>query len=160
MTEADLIVALLRGQGIPAWVDAPRSVLNAAPAGSASVMVPLGRLADAQEVLDRRVFLDDPAETPEMRARAQRREERSRIVMSALLLLFGFPVALVSIAIALGGILSSEIQFAGAGLLLLVLSVLSIVAGFYGLKWARRQRDGAALHAPTRADTIDTKFQR
>ncbi len=64
VAEADLLAALLNGRGIPAWVNSPRAIVNAAPAGSASVMVPMGRLADAQEMLSRREQ-HDAASDPE-----------------------------------------------------------------------------------------------
>jgi len=49
---ADTLVALLRANGVPAWVKAPLSVLAAAPTVSVvSVLVPAGRLADAQRLI-------------------------------------------------------------------------------------------------------------
>jgi hypothetical protein len=49
---ADTLVALLRANGVPAWVKTPLSVLAAAPAVSVvSVLVPAGRLADAQRLI-------------------------------------------------------------------------------------------------------------
>ncbi len=55
--EAELIAGVLKGAGIPAWVDAPR-VANlygtTSPAlfpGGVRVLVPLGRLADAKQLL-------------------------------------------------------------------------------------------------------------
>jgi len=49
---ADTLVALLRANGVPAWVKTPLSVLVSAPAVSVvSVLVPAGRLADAQRLI-------------------------------------------------------------------------------------------------------------
>ena len=50
--EAEMSVALLRGEDIPAWANSPLSALAAAmPVTQYGVLVPLGRLADAQKLL-------------------------------------------------------------------------------------------------------------
>ena len=57
ISEADIIAAVLNAAGIPAWVDAPRSATMLSymqvglRAGGIRVLVPLGRLKDAQQVL-------------------------------------------------------------------------------------------------------------
>jgi hypothetical protein len=139
VVEADLLVAILRGRDIPAWVDAPRAAIVAAPAGPVSIVVPLGRLADAQEALADRVFLDDPAETPEMRAQAQRRDARWRIVMSVAFLTFGSVMGLAGLFLIIGGSQQGRIDYVGAGIPLLALGFLSVTVAIIGLKNARRQ---------------------
>ena len=52
VSEADMLVALLRASGVPAWVKTPLSVLAAAePVSVVSVRVPAGRLADVQRLI-------------------------------------------------------------------------------------------------------------
>ncbi|MBM4017274.1 MAG: hypothetical protein FJ288_02945 [Planctomycetes bacterium] len=52
MSEAETLVALLRGEDIPAWVKSPLSTLAAAaPVTEYGVLVPLGRLADARKLI-------------------------------------------------------------------------------------------------------------
>jgi len=52
VSEADTLVALLRASDVPAWVKAPLSALAGAESQAVfPVLVPLGRLADAQRLI-------------------------------------------------------------------------------------------------------------
>jgi len=51
LSEAETIVALLRANGVPAWVKAPLATLAVAEPLLFSVLVPMGRLSDAQRLL-------------------------------------------------------------------------------------------------------------
>jgi len=63
LSEAETIVALLRASGVPAWVKAPLATLAVAEPLLFSVIVPMGRLADAQELLAEHA--SSPPPTPE-----------------------------------------------------------------------------------------------
>jgi hypothetical protein len=63
LSEAETIVALLRANGVPAWVKAPLATLAVAEPLLFSVVVPVGRMADAQTLLAEHA--SSPPPTPE-----------------------------------------------------------------------------------------------
>jgi len=51
LSEAETLVALLRANGVPAWIKAPLATLAVAEPVIFTVLVPMGRLADAESLL-------------------------------------------------------------------------------------------------------------
>jgi hypothetical protein len=131
--EAELIAGVLKGAGIPAWVDAPR-VANlygpSSPAfspGGVRVLVPMGRLADARELLAEHRPAPAPEEGED--ARRPRRAVRFAIILSVSCLLSAMLSSLAA------GILSAFVRapqgafwILGLFLTLVIATILTVAA--------------------------------
>jgi len=65
LAQADALASLLRASDIPAWVNAPLATLLGGAAPMFSVLVPLGRLADAQRFIAEHPHQEAPPEEEE-----------------------------------------------------------------------------------------------
>jgi len=99
ISEADLIASVLNSADIPAWVDAPRSAVMlwymqaGTRAGGIKVLVPLGRLKDAQEILGKKPA--PPSEEAEhTKAETLKNEAKRLLSRGAVIALFLLPVAI------------------------------------------------------------------
>jgi hypothetical protein len=139
--EADLLVALFRSNGIPAWVNSPLATLAAAePVMTYSVLVPLGRLGDARSLLAEHAAkgpVEDESESPA-------RPTRSRVRTIAGIIILGFGVSELFIALTIAmpnfsrhGLTSGEIVF------MFVAGVIGLAACVIGIRALRRPRQGA-----------------
>jgi hypothetical protein len=163
--EAEMIAAVLKEAGIPAWVEAPNSNLlyGAAnygffPAGP-RVLVPMGRMADAEKVIAehaarlRGTEAEALADEAEMAAEAEAeplRESPETEVASA-----GAQPGLIILIILAATLLVPLLVFAIAtsplaGMLAVTLTLLGSLAIWRSLR--RRQPEGAATAAEVPAE--------
>jgi hypothetical protein len=62
---AEMLAALLKSNNVPAWVKSPLATLMAAEPQQCSVLVPSGRLADAQRIIAEHPHREEPEEAAE-----------------------------------------------------------------------------------------------
>jgi len=75
LAQAETLVALLKGNDVPAWVKAPLATLMVAEPQMFSVLVPLGRLADARRLIAEHPHHEAPPEEEEETPEAAAAEE-------------------------------------------------------------------------------------
>jgi hypothetical protein len=112
LSEADTLVALLRASDVPAWVKTPLSALAGAESQAVfPVLVPSGRLADAQRLIAEKggphevpaegELAEEPENEAEPEAPARMGTGRKFAIVASIYIAIGFLIVLIGVVYVL-----------------------------------------------------------